>query len=59
MQERHLDALSEIEKASSRINFTKSELSEVKSIIKAYKDIVNDPSQNLRRYCYVNGKSAL
>jgi len=43
---------SEIDTASARINFTKAELAEVKTIIEAYRGIIAHPEQNLRRFCY-------
>lgn len=44
--------------ASSRINFTKNEATEVKSILEAYRSLVSDPDQSLRRFCYRYGKLA-
>jgi len=43
-----------IPSAAARINFTSNELTSVRSVICAYKDIAFDPYQNLRRYCYLN-----
>lgn len=50
--------IEEISKNAERINFTKAEMADVKAIIEAYRSIVVDHGQDLRRFCFKYRKNA-